>query len=76
MNKKVNFLYIMVDQARSDFFGCYGNDKIKTPNIDMLAGKGIIFNPPSIERNFEVFRTKLPIRHCSNEYEDEGYPKS
>ncbi|WP_438994801.1 sulfatase family protein [Pseudemcibacter sp.] len=40
MNKKVNFLYIMVDQARSDFFGCYGNDKIKTPNIDALAKRG------------------------------------
>ena len=44
MNDKVNFLYIMVDQARSDFFGCYGNKKIKTPNIDALAKRGTCFD--------------------------------
>ncbi len=40
MSEKINFLYIMVDQARADFLGCYGNDQIRTPNIDALARNG------------------------------------
>lgn len=33
----------MVDQARADFLGCYGNKHVKTPNIDALAGRGAMF---------------------------------
>ena len=40
MSKKPNFLFIITDQHRADHLGCYGNDIVKTPNIDGLAKKG------------------------------------
>jgi len=29
---------------RRDFLGCYGNERIKTPNIDKLAEESVIFD--------------------------------
>ena len=39
-----NFLFIMTDQQRSDWLGCYGHPVLKTPNIDALAGGGTRFD--------------------------------
>jgi len=44
MREKPNFLYLMVDQHRADWLGCYGHPVVKTPNIDALAAKGTRFN--------------------------------
>ena len=41
MTKKPNILFIMPDQLRADFLGCYGADFIDTPNIDRLAQTGV-----------------------------------
>ena len=40
---KKNVLFIMCDQLRYDYLGCTGHPSIKTPNIDMLAEKGMLF---------------------------------
>jgi arylsulfatase A-like enzyme len=40
---KPNVLFIAVDDLRPDL-GCYGNTIIKTPNIDRIAARGIVFN--------------------------------
>ena len=40
---KPNILFIAVDDLRPDL-GCYGNKIIKTPNIDRIAARGIVFN--------------------------------
>lgn len=40
MSKKPNFLFIITDQHRADHLGCYGNEIVKTPNIDSIAAKG------------------------------------
>lgn len=37
-----NILFIPVDDLRPEL-GCYGIDHIKTPHIDRLAGKGMVF---------------------------------
>jgi len=41
---KPNILIIHADQHRSDCLGCYGNNQIKTPNIDKLAEDGVMYN--------------------------------
>ncbi len=40
MAKSPNFLLIINDQHRADHVGCYGNEVVRTPNIDGLAAVG------------------------------------
>ena len=43
MSGKKNVLFIAVDDLRPEL-GCYGHEKIISPNIDRLAGEGVIFS--------------------------------
>lgn len=52
MAKKQNVLFITCDQLRMDSLGLYGNDVVKTPHIDELFNKGIIFD--NLFTNFPV----------------------
>lgn len=38
-----NILFIMADQLRADYLSCYGHKHIKTPTIDRLAKRGVMF---------------------------------
>jgi N-sulfoglucosamine sulfohydrolase len=40
--ERPNILIFIADDAGMDF-GCYGNELIKTPNIDQLAAEGLLF---------------------------------
>jgi len=40
---KPNFVLIIADDVSWDDIGCYGNQQVKTPNIDRLAANGIRF---------------------------------
>ncbi|MEP3350460.1 MAG: sulfatase-like hydrolase/transferase, partial [Marinomonas sp.] len=40
---KKNILFIMCDQLRFDYLGCTGHPHIRTPNIDALAARGMLF---------------------------------
>lgn len=41
--KRPNILFIAVDDLRPEL-GCYGIDEIHSPNIDRLAGSGVVFD--------------------------------
>lgn len=38
-----NILIVMADQLTAKAVGCYGNSVVKTPNIDRLADRGVVF---------------------------------
>ena len=40
---KPNVILILADDLRADALGCYGNNVLKTPNIDRLAETGMLF---------------------------------
>ena len=41
--KRPNVIFILLDDAGYGDFGCYGQSKIETPNIDALAERGVRF---------------------------------
>lgn len=41
--KPPNVLFIAVDDLRPEL-GCYGNELIKSPNLDKLSSEGRLFN--------------------------------
>ncbi|XP_077997325.1 steryl-sulfatase-like [Glandiceps talaboti] len=43
-DKKPNFLIFLVDDLGMGDVGCFGNDTIRTPNIDKLASEGVKLN--------------------------------
>lgn len=42
--ERPNFIVLIADDISWDDFGCYGNDVVKTPNIDRIAKAGMKFN--------------------------------
>ncbi|WP_300668195.1 sulfatase [Desulfoluna sp.] len=40
---KKNIVLIMLDSLQFNYVGCYGNEWIKTPNLDKLASEGTLF---------------------------------
>lgn len=42
--KRPNFVVLLVDDLGIGDVGCFGNDTIKTPNIDKLASRGAKLN--------------------------------
>lgn len=60
-----NVLLITCDQLRACSLGCYGNDVIKTPNIDRLAARGVCF-----DRTFTAAPVCAPNRGaiCTGRY--------
>jgi len=44
MTDRPNFLFLITDQQRADWLGCYGHPVLKTPHIDAIAGQGTRFD--------------------------------
>lgn len=42
-DKQTNIIYILADDLGYGDLGCYGQEIIKTPNIDKMASEGILF---------------------------------
>jgi len=43
MADRPNILWICSDSQRFDTLGCYGNPFVHSPNVDRLAGEGVLF---------------------------------
>ncbi|MGZ7046308.1 MAG: sulfatase-like hydrolase/transferase, partial [Candidatus Aminicenantales bacterium] len=41
--KKPNIILVTMDTTRADHLGCYGYPNVRTPNLDALAGRGVVF---------------------------------
>ncbi len=41
--RRLNVVIVTIDTCRADHLGVYGNEAIKTPNIDALAADGVLF---------------------------------
>ncbi|HKQ97037.1 MAG TPA: sulfatase [Candidatus Polarisedimenticolia bacterium] len=54
-----NVLLVTLDTTRADRLGCYGNERIATPNLDRLAAEGVVY-----DRAFTPIPSTLPS-HCS-----------
>ncbi len=52
MKRQPNFLFLITDQQRADWLGCYGHPVLKTPNIDKIAAQGT---------RFDNFHTASPV---------------
>jgi len=39
----LNLVFIVADTFRADHLGCYGNDSVRTPNLDQMASEGTVF---------------------------------
>ena len=52
---RLNVLLITIDTLRPDRLSCYGSERLKTPNIDKLASRGVLFT-----RAFANTPTTLP----------------
>ncbi len=54
-----NVVFIMLDSLQFNYLGCYGNQWIKTPNIDALAREGVLF-----ENAYSEGLPTIPVRRA------------
>ena len=63
--QKPNILFIQADQMTAFALGQYGNPLVKTPNIDRLAERGVVFenaycnNPICASSRFSMLSGRL-----------------
>jgi arylsulfatase len=67
--ERPNVLLVVVDALRQDVLGCYGNARVKTPVIDGLAARGVVFENAWAQAPFtwssfgSILTGKYPRRH-------------
>jgi len=65
----LNVLIFTLDTTRSDHIGCYGYPNIHTPNIDLVASEGILFqnatsqSPLTLPSHASIFTGTYPPFH-------------
>lgn len=64
-----NLLCLVMDQLRWDHLGCYDNQVVRTPNLDRLAARGVVFdrayvaNPLCMPARATLFTGRTPRGH-------------
>lgn len=54
-----NAIFIMLDTLPFNYLGCYGNEVIKTPNLDRLARNSVVF-----DNAYSEGLPTVPVRRC------------
>lgn len=68
-SRRPNVLLFITDQHRADHLGCYGNQVVKTPNIDALAARGTVFerfyvaSPVCMANRSTLLTGRMPTLH-------------
>ncbi|WP_298035026.1 sulfatase [uncultured Desulfovibrio sp.] len=60
MSKVKNIIFIMLDTLQYNYLGCYGNEKVKTPNLDRFARSNILF-----ENAYSEGLPTVPVRRAT-----------
>jgi len=61
----MNVIVICCDTVRPDFLSCYGNTRVRTPNLEHLAGESVLFEncicegPPTFSTRLAWFSGKF-----------------
>lgn len=77
--KRVNVVFILTDNQGAWTLGCYGNPDIRTPNIDRLAKKGIMYtralssNPVCSPTRATFLTGLIPSQHGIHSFLDQKY---
>ena len=82
--KRYNVVFILIDQLSALALPLYGNDNIKTPNIDRLAKEGVTFvnsvcvTPFSSPARASLVTGLYPVTHgvIVNQFDPEEFPFS
>lgn len=67
--RRKSVLLFVADQLRADHLGCYGNAQIRTPAIDSLAARGVVFtnyhaaNPICMPNRASMLTGRMPSVH-------------
>ena len=75
-------LLITIDTLRADRLGAYGNRSIETPNLDRIAGEGILFSqasatvPLTLPSHASILTGKYPFVHGVRDNGDFVLPDS
>jgi arylsulfatase A-like enzyme/Flp pilus assembly protein TadD len=71
--KDSNLLLITIDTLRPDRLSCYGTKYVKTPRIDALASRGVLFtgafahNPMTLPSHVNIMLGITPLQHGVHE---------
>ena len=74
--KRPNIILIMTDQLRGDCMGFAGHPEVKTPYLDTLASKGVVFDnaysacPSCIPARASLYTGMSQRKHGRVGYED------
>ncbi|MCB1691759.1 MAG: sulfatase-like hydrolase/transferase [Pseudomonadales bacterium] len=67
--KRPSFLFLITDQHRADHVGFGGNDVVRTPHLDGLASRGVVFdeayvaNPICMPNRSSIMTGRMPSVH-------------
>ncbi len=77
--KRPNIVFILTDNHGAWTLGCYGNQDIRTPNIDRLAAEGMLFkramssNPVCSPTRATYLTGLIPSQHGLHSFLDNKY---